>query len=272
MIARLTMLAVMTAVGAEQAWAQACHDPQEVAVAPIGARATVDADLGAPTTADGPTFAGVGLRLDGRYRDFAAFTALRGYQVVRPEARASGLGDLLIGLRHRTLTRGDHAGTGPSIAATLPTGSREDGLGMGHAMMMAGLWGWWSWSGVSVVAEAGYGRALGGDGHAAHGPGVQLVDPMNRSELGGAAAVTIPVAASWRLRSSATAAVPIGDHAGESRARASVGGSWEGARTSLGAQVELPIAGFDYAVRLRVSLGVRWGGPNQRPATAYATQ
>jgi hypothetical protein len=123
----------------------------------------------------------------------------------------SGLGDVHAEVRWRAIERGAFA-AGLSLALMPPIGDDDEGLAMGHWMIMTGGFARVSRGRLSAAAALAYGGGLGGGGHAEHGVDVwPPVAPMNaheieaslrpRLELGGGVAVSAGIAG----------AAPLGD-------------------------------------------------------------
>lgn len=71
---------------------------------------------------------------------------------------------------------------GVVAGVSVPTGDSRHGMGMGHVMVMPGLFASWSAGRLRVAASSGYSRALGAEGHHDHAPW-PLVSPMLVSEV-----------------------------------------------------------------------------------------
>jgi hypothetical protein len=105
-------------------------------------------------------------------------------------ATAVGLGDVTVEASAELVTAADWR-AGVSLGAGLPTGDDDDGLGMGHAMLMPGLWasaqpGPWRLAGSLSLGFSVESDDAGGHDHH-HGHTVPVVNPMNRREVGGEA-------------------------------------------------------------------------------------
>jgi hypothetical protein len=146
---------------------------------------------------------------------------------------------------------------GPTLAVTLPTAPAATGLGMGHAMVMPGVW--WSLPGLRVRAGGTvvYGRALataGGGGHQ-HGAGPgPLLDPMNSSELMASTGIDVRLWAAAGLRALVTAsyAHPLVEH-GAARGAGGIGLGATLGPLHLASTVQLPLVGDAFEVRVITS-------------------
>src|SRR5204863_3553097 len=136
------------------------------------------------------------------------------------------------------------------------------GLGMGHVMLMPGVFARLQLSRFTVVAQLAYGVALthghhhaaATDPHAAHhhhaeaaashdeGP-APIVNPMNRSELEHALSAAFQWTDWFALTARIAGAVPIHDDAGEARETVAFGPRFTIGRFDLGAEQELPLVG-----------------------------
>lgn len=172
------------------------------------------------------------------------------YRLTRNGQRSLGMGDLLLALT-ATLWRAEHANTsaGLVIAASLPTGSKEHGLGMGHAMLMPGVWGVWIANRLTLQGQLSYGRALAsGSAHHAGGP-APLVNPMNASEIEGALTAAWELSNRVELRARMAGAAPLADPQGEFRAIAGLGAAWRMGDVTLGFEGQFPLTGSPFTAR-----------------------
>jgi hypothetical protein len=242
--------------------------------APLAAQACHYSDL-RPSASAGPRFRATALAAFATYRsrvyagEYQAYTGafafshpwasaevtLTGYRLVRNGLRDYGLGDLALSARAAVLRVDDRvAALGVGLAATLPTGDARRGFGMGHAMLMPGVWFTLQQAGVQLSVELAYGRMLGGR-HAWHGAGGPVVNPMNRSEIEHGVFVSY---AFWRtlfvaLRS--YGAVPVADALGSARQATALALGAQVGPVELAAEQHLPLVGSPFAAKtlLRVS-------------------
>lgn len=242
--------------------------------APLDAQACHYTDL-RPSEAAGPRIRATALASFASYRnrvyagEYQGYTAalafshpwasgeatLTGYRLVRNGLRAYGVGDLTLSARAAVLRVDDRvAALGVGLAAMLPTGDARRGFGMGHAMLMPGVWFTLQHAALRLSLEIAYGRMLASrhEGHAAGGP---VVNPMNRSEVEHGLLVSY---AMWRTLFAALrsyGAVPAGDSRGSARqAAALVLGAGVGA-VEFAAEQHLPLVGTPFSAKtvLRVS-------------------
>lgn len=113
---------------------------------------------------------------------FAIAASVYGYRIVRNGLRDQGIGDVMFDLRG-TLHRSDDLALGLELGTSIPTGDPNLGLGMGHVMLMPAGWLQLGSNTFQLLVELGYGRRLGGGGHAHHASTGPIVNPMNASEL-----------------------------------------------------------------------------------------
>ena len=100
---------------------------------------------------------------------FAAEVTVPGFRIAQTGSHAYGPGDVLVSARgNLARSANDVFIAGPELAATLPTGSMQDGLGMGHVMLMPGAFVRWQQAGYSIIAQLSYGAALSSGDHAHH--------------------------------------------------------------------------------------------------------
>jgi len=158
-----------------------------------------------------------------------------------------GLGDTMIA-GHATVVATEAAMAGVALHVMAPTGSELENLGMGHVMVMPSLWGAWRSHPLTIVASAGYGRAMTalGSGHHDHGL-APLVDPMNLQELTWSASADLDVGHGVQVGGRTLGGVPIGT--GHLRA---IGGgrvAWGTPRITTAFELQLGIAGDPFTIR-----------------------
>ncbi|MEZ4365998.1 MAG: hypothetical protein R2939_06880 [Kofleriaceae bacterium] len=134
------------------------------------------------------------------------------------------------------------AGVGVPIG--LPTGSADDGLGMGHVMVMPGVYGAVRRGALDLTGLVTYHRKLGGTDHSHHGGHGRatgpIVEPMSAEEVGLAGRLGARLTPAVRAFADASVAVPT---EGERRALAGVGLAWQVGRTRLEARVDRGVTG-----------------------------
>jgi hypothetical protein len=150
-------------------------------------------------------------------------------------------GQLLLAAEHPV-----HAGI--ALAASLPTGSHRNGLGMGHVMAMPSAWGMYMFDRAMLIGSFGYGRALGGGEHAHHTTGGALVDPMNISELTWSAELQYMLARALTLGVRGMGGIPVGE-GGTNRVVGGVRALWTEGRVTTSAEVQLGFDGDPFEVR-----------------------
>jgi hypothetical protein len=170
-----------------------------------------------------------------------------------------GFGDAMAA-GHATLVATETLSSGVALHVMFPTGSELEGLGMGHLMAMPSAWAAWRAHPVTVLASAGYSRAMTSlasqDGaHHDHGP-EPLVDPMNMQELTWSAGADLEIGHSMRVGGRALGAIPIGS----GRMRAIGGGrvAWGTPRVSTAFEVQLGLAGDPFTIRGVVETALRF--------------
>lgn len=144
-----------------------------------------------------------------------------------------------------TLFHRARSAAGVALMVTAPTGDHLTGLGMGHVMVMPGLWAQHALGRIELGASAGYGRAIGGGGHV-HGAW-PLVDPMNLEELTWSATGDVAIARSLRAGARIGGATPVGD--GVMRMVAGVHAAWGKGRVETGLGLDAGLAGDPFTVR-----------------------
>ncbi len=241
-------------VSDRSAHAQACHgevlDPSEAS------RFTASATVigGRFDRAQGRgDYEGLSLALKVRAGGARYGVVVPSYRIDRSGSTSVGLGDVgvradvpIVSLFDRTLE------VGVGVGASLPTGSAQDELGMGHAMAMPLLFASLRLGIVNAEVEAGSAHALGGHAHTSSRAGERLhvarpvVDPMNPNEVWGSAAATLPLGL-LQLVPTLRGARPIGE--GEARLNGGLGLRLPLGPASVAAGAELPLVGDAFTWR-----------------------
>lgn len=195
---------------------------------------------------------------------FGAEVVLPAYRLTRKSGTHVGLGDLVVTARASALRLRDGAiELGVALPVMVPTGSASSQLGMGHVMLMPALWFSLDLAPFALRAQAGYGRALGGDEHANH-TGEQgghhghevavpaglfpLVNPMNRSELEHGLALGLRVQRHIGVHARWFGALPLGE--GALRQVVGAGATAELDPVELLVEVQVPAAGDPFQAKL----------------------
>jgi hypothetical protein len=190
---------------------------------------------------------------------FTAEITLPGFRIAQVGSHAYGLGDVLASARaHLYRSDDDTLIAGPELAATLPTGSMEDGLGMGRAMLMPGVFLQWHQGAFSVLAQLAYGRMLGDASGHMHMALMPIVNPMNRSELEHSIGASARVHANLALTGRLLGAVTMFDHAGAAREIVAPGLQLIFGAFDAALEVQVPIVGSPFTSRTLVSVGAQW--------------
>lgn len=257
--ARVVVIIIVLLVQARGAAAQLCH------LGPLGdegesshhdhgdAPHHVEVTLGAiAATHQAGSYQGVQPSVGWHHGRVGAYAALPAYRVAGDGVdTAAGLGDALV-QGHAEVVRGARWRAGVVAAVGLPTGRAEDGLGMGHAMAMPGVWGVVRAGQTTTVLSAIVGKSLGGGGdHAHHMHGVS-VNPMNAFELGATARTALAVTRAIDVHAIALVASPIGD--GVFRAAGGGGVSLLLRQWTLAGDAHVGLAGDPFGVRTTLSL------------------
>lgn len=214
----------------------------------------------------------LGAAMQHRWVTLAAL--LTGYRLTQSGTKDVGVGDLLAAARVPLLRAKDDASRfGVALAATLPTGSERDGLGMGHLMLMPGLFASLQTEHWQLLVDVAYGRALDGSSsgssgdasgaHAGHGGSaarmpMPVVNPMNRSELEHAFELVYRVTTEVGLLSRMFGAVPVFDASGGTREALAVGVKGEWTMLTAATEIQIPIVGDPFRFRSISTIGVNW--------------
>jgi hypothetical protein len=168
----------------------------------------------------------------------------------------TGLGDAMVS-GHAMIFATDGLQTGVALHVMFPTGNEIESLGMGHTMAMPSAWGTWRGHAVTVMASAGYNRALVSLGGAAHNHGpAPLVDPMNVQEMTWSAGADLDVGRGVQVGGRTLGGAPIGT--GTTRV---IGGgrvAWGTPRISTALEVQAGIAGDPFTIRGVVETALRF--------------
>ena len=278
----LVVAGIGLVAGAEAASAQSCHEP----VRPGDAGWTAGARLGlgaADNEHDAGSWQSLTVETDWR----AGRWALRLLQPLLHLDRSGysdlGLGDAVVGssfLLHR-----NEAATEASFAtlnATIPLGDEQAELGMGHAMVMAGVAHEHSFGRVALTGELGVAttvhlhheeeesapvakHAETVSTHAHAGGFAPLVAPMNEQEVWFAARVATAFGATVDGSLFAGGAVPFGDAAGTARLEVGPNLSWDSGSATYWLAGALPVVGE--VMDWRAELGFRWAFGGGEPSS-----
>ncbi len=168
------------------------------------------------------------------------------YRLTRNGEEKYGLGDVIVDGQVQ-LVGGHPASAGISLAVSLPTGSQQSGLGMGHVMAMPSVWGVYMFDRVTFVGMFGYGRALGDGDHSHHTRGA-IVDPMNMSELTWSAQGDVSLARALTIGARVIGGVPVGED-GVNRVVGGVRAVWTEGRVTTSAELQVGLDGEPFDVR-----------------------
>lgn len=260
------------AMGQGQVAAQHCHAHAPVDGTTVGVRLAVSAEA-ATYSRDSVSgeYEALWAIASASLGRFQLRLALPTYRIVRNDEEDWGPGDFEFDARAALFgqTSGGWVG-GVMLAGTLPTGSRDKDLGMGHVMLMPGVWLGVQDGPAFAYGQLEYGRALadlspsssgaGHEHHAVHvhgGPG-PIVNPMNGSEV--SAALT---AGYWfenwvRGRTGVYGAVPVGVSEGVSRLALFLGGDLVFRSVDFGLEAHVRAVGQPFDLKLVLSAGVRF--------------
>lgn len=178
-------------------------------------------------------YQGVALMVGATRGDFEFAGHAPFYRIDLGGARVgSGVGDIHVEGRWMGLRR-DGVQAGFALGVMPPFGDDDDGLGMGHWMIMTGALARWTGGRLSLAGRFGYNGALNGEGHAEHGvPAWPPVSPMNAHELALSGNATLAVARRVAVSVQLASAAPLGE--GEFLALAGGGASYDLGRVQLG--------------------------------------
>lgn len=241
--------------------AQMCHEPAPTASLSLGLQVSLRSEF---ATYKIQRFVGeyqglaVGLAWERSWLKLRA--VIPGYRLTTNGLERFGLGDLLVDARFSFAVESSHTlRWGPSLAATLPTGDASRELGMGHVMLMPGLWAVWNGPRAFVQSQLSYGRGLGSSAtHHLSGPS-PIVNPMNVSEMEMAMTAGYTVIEQLRVRGGFYGAVPVAAPQGAARAAAFVGADLTLLeRIDLSAEAHVPVIGDPFLAKLVIAVAARF--------------
>jgi hypothetical protein len=255
------------------ALADACHVAPPLETLGLGFHLSTSFELATYDNARG-TGSYVGIALAAAYQRewLRARASLPAYRLRRNDETFHGPGDLLVATEVALLQNDEqtHA-AGVGLAVSLPTGDESSDLGMGHVMLMPGIWGELTFDRTFLQTQVVYGKALGShDEHAAdehaghHGHAVQstdpgpIVDPMNMSELAGRISGGFRILDFLRIRTGIDGAIPVADDQGESRGIAVLGVDFLPDPFNATIEGQMPFAGDPFTAKALFSIGFRF--------------
>jgi hypothetical protein len=176
------------------------------------------------------------------------------YRITKNGADHVGLGDASVHGQAILLSAGGFD-AGLLGGVSLPTGEPRHGLGMGHAMLMPGVFATWAVDRLRLSASVGYSRALG-EGHHDHGAW-PLVSPMLVSEVSWTTSADVRVTDKVSAGVRASGGLPAGE-GGSARAVVASRVAWRTGRAETGAEVGAGLVGDPFTVRGMVSTMLRF--------------
>lgn len=269
----VTAAAVLAAVPTPIA-AQTCHTPAvEAPAGPVSAAIVAETATFDRGGGDAGNYQGISARVNGRLGGLAGSLLVPMYRLDdRAGGTSFGLGDLLA-LGEARLYRASQGrlSGGALLGVTAPTGSRERRLGMGHVMVMPGVWTTLAGASFSSRLDLGYGRVLGSR-HAGHHQGGHarsgtspVVSPMNQEEVTATLAVETPLRSWLTAGVSGSGAWPV-RAPGTARGVASFILRLPEVPLAPWAAVQVPLAGDPFGIRFVAAM--TFGGPPlRRPLT-----
>ncbi len=153
-------------------------------------------------------YQGTSLRVDLHLRSFHLRAQASWYRLRDSIESTTGPGDVMVAAMW-TAYQSERLHAGVALPVGLPTGDDEEGLGMGHVMIMPGLFAALRASStVTTSVGVAYNRALGSNHDHSHGIG-PYVNPMTQEEIGVAGRVAMRVAAPLHVVAEAALAAPF---------------------------------------------------------------
>lgn len=212
-----------------------------------------------------------GLVAEARYRRPWLWLALvvPGYRIERAGTENFGLGDIAMDVRLNALERvGGGLSGGVALATSAPTGNAKRGLGMGHVMLMGGVWAQLQTGAVTLGVDVRYGSAIGAtmssssSGHAGHGTSATslgpVVQPMNRSEVELALSFVYRLTEHVAPFARTFGAVPVADVKGAARQAIAAGVALTFGALDFFAEAQVPVVGDPFTARVVAGIGGGW--------------
>lgn len=144
------------------------------------------------------------------------------------------------------LVRAESFDAGVIAGISLPTGSDVDGLGMGHAMLMPGVFGAWTVERFRLAASVGYSRALGESNHE-HGAW-PIVSPMLMAEVSWNAGADFRLPHAITAGARASGGLPAGE-GGPARATVGARVAWQRGRVDTALELHAGLVGDPFGIR-----------------------
>jgi len=204
---------------------------------------------------------GVRPELGASQAGFSGRVWLPAYRLNRNGLEVAGLGDAGVEIRAIAWSAKEPSfALGPVVALTLPTGSAQHDLGMGHVMAMGGVFDSFNWKAWRLGTSVSLARALirngsGAPTHHHHGAG-PIVEPMNQSEIGGEVLLGVEFSKHATVETTLSVAWPLAISGGERRGAFGFGPVFSIGSLGLRGKIEAPLVGD--AFRLRGSLDAEW--------------
>lgn len=246
---------------ARNANAQACHGAPLSTGEQTVMRNSVDASFATYRSAHySGEYQGVRATLAVQQPRYAVSLSVPAYRLVRNDSTIFGAGDLAADVRVPLFIASDaDQKAGLEAAASFPTGSSENGLGMGHVMVMPGVFWDMRHDALHAILQVGYGRVLaqGSGAHGHHHGQAPLVDPMNSSELEHALGLGYEVGTHTQLALRSFGAVPIAAPGGASREVVAAGINFIGSLLVAGVELQVPVVGEPFTLKSVLSLAVQ---------------
>lgn len=202
------------------------------------------------------TYEGIVPTASWQHGRWSAMAMLGLYHVVENGLDVYGVGDVMVSGTATLVDAGDSS-VGVTLAATLPTGSFESGLGMGNTMVMPALWALHRAGRLTLVASAGYTRGLADLAGHVHGLW-PIVDPMNMQEVTWRATASAPVWRDLSLGIAASGGVPIAVPMGVDHASGAARVAWVRPRMVTAFELQAGLAGAPFTVRGVLETTVRF--------------
>jgi hypothetical protein len=181
---------------------------------------------------------------------FAVIASGAVHRLTANGAEYYGFGD--VGIHGQALlVHVDTFDAGVLAGISLPTGDERHGLGMGHVMLMPGVFAAWTVERMRLAASVGYSRALGGDRDHDHGAW-PIVAPMLMAEVSWNAGADVRVTPAVTAGARASGGLPAGE-GGPARSVVAGRVGWRRGRVDTTFELQAGVVGDPFTMRGVVS-------------------
>ena len=205
-------------------------------------------------------FEGTSVAMGFRYQGFLITGKVPAYRLVRNGLPTEGMGDATLAMEQRVFSSADgHNALGARMALSIPTGAQSQDLGMGHSMVMPGVWARFQWQRLHGHLGLDFARAMGttDSQHGGHNMSYfPIVQPMNMSELSATGLLELEMLGKMAIRTRLVSARPVASGNGTPRSIAGLGVGFTGEALSTYLEWQTPIEGTPFQSRMMGGLTI----------------